>query len=72
MCQHKRPATQGQRARGEVAPRLPARYPSALTILHPNAAGVDVHCSDMHMLCKNSEASRIARLWVVQVFDLSV
>ena len=33
--------------------RPPRAQSSALTILHPNAAGVDVHCSDMHMLCEN-------------------
>jgi hypothetical protein len=32
-------------------PKRPPREPAAvMTILHPNAAGIDVH-SDMHMVC---------------------
>jgi len=32
------------------ASRPPREQPPALTVLHPNAAGIDVH-SDMHMVC---------------------
>jgi transposase len=35
---------------GSKAARPPREQPVALTILHPNAAGIDVH-SDMHMVC---------------------
>jgi transposase len=31
-------------------PRPPREHPPAMTVLHPNAAGIDVH-SDMHMVC---------------------
>ena len=31
-------------------PRKPRARPAAMSILHPNAAGIDVH-SDMHMVC---------------------
>ena len=31
-------------------PRLPREQPPALSVLHPHAAGIDVH-SDMHMVC---------------------
>ena len=32
------------------AARSPRATPPALTVLHPNAAGIDVH-ADMHMVC---------------------
>jgi hypothetical protein len=45
MKQRKHPATPQAQAR-----RPPRAQPPTLTVLHPNAAGIDVH-SDMHMVC---------------------
>jgi transposase len=37
------------------APRPPREQPPAMTVLHPHAAGIDVH-SDMHMVCVPAES----------------
>jgi transposase len=46
-------------ASAKAAPKLsrpPSDQPAVLTVLHPNAAGVDVH-SDMHMVCVPADRS---------------
>jgi transposase len=49
MTRHKRPP-----ARTRPTPRPPRERPPALTVLNPNAAGIDVH-ADMHRACVPAE-----------------
>src|SRR5438067_7848209 len=55
MRQHQRsgaraPSPLVKPAKADTAARPPGEPAAALTVLHPHAAGIDVH-SDMHMVC---------------------
>jgi transposase len=52
MSQRKRPSAQAKPR--PQSSRLPRARPPALTVLNPNAAGIDVH-ADMHMVCVPAE-----------------
>jgi transposase len=47
MSPHKRPRQNAESVKPAQAPR---EYQSGLSVIHPHAAGIDVH-SDMHMVC---------------------
>jgi transposase len=51
MSRHNRHRAIATRAKADPPPSRPPRGPApALTVIHPHAAGIDVH-SDMHMVC---------------------
>src|SRR5262245_51633998 len=51
MSRHNRRRENATRAKVDPPPPRPPRGPAPpLTVIHPHAAGIDVH-SDMHMVC---------------------